>query len=42
MIPRDRGICVEFMLKHNTPGERDGEQALWIVGTLRGPWKGIN
>ena len=24
------------------PGERDGERAFWIDGTLRGPWKGIN
>jgi hypothetical protein len=40
-IPRDRWICVEFMLKHNTPGERDGEQAFWIDGALLGHWKGI-
>ena len=42
VIPRDRWICVEFMLKHNTPGERDGGQAFWIDGTLQGHWKGIN
>ena len=30
------------MLKHNTPGKRDGEQAFWIDGKLRGHWKGIN
>jgi hypothetical protein len=41
IIP-DRWICVEFMLKHNTPGEPNGEQAFWIDGTLRGHWKGIN
>ncbi|MBM3846119.1 MAG: hypothetical protein FJ405_07535 [Verrucomicrobia bacterium] len=41
-IPRDRWITVEFMLKHNTPGERDGEQAFWIDGRLQGHWTGIN
>jgi hypothetical protein len=40
-IPRDRWICVEFMVKHNTPGERDGEQAFWIDGELRGHWTGF-
>ena len=30
------------MLKHNTPGKSDGEQAYWIDGELRGHWKGIN
>jgi hypothetical protein len=41
-IPRDRWICVEFMLKHNTPGHPDGEQSFWIDGALQGHWKGIN
>jgi len=41
-IPRGKWICVEFMLKHNTPGKEDGEQAFWIDGDLRGHWKGIN
>jgi len=41
-IPRGRWICVEFMLKHNTPGRPDGEQAFWIDGVLLGHWKGIN
>lgn len=41
-VPRDRWISVEFMLKHNTPGKDDGEQAYWIDGELRGHWKGIN
>ena len=40
--PRDRWICVEFMLQHNTPGQADGEQAFWIDGVLLGHWKGIN
>jgi hypothetical protein len=42
VIPRGRWICVEFMLKHNTPGKPDGEQAFWIDGVLQGDWKGIN
>jgi hypothetical protein len=42
LVPRDRWICVEFMLKHNTPGSPDGEQAFWIDGVLQGHWKGIN
>jgi hypothetical protein len=41
-IQRGRWICVEFMLKHNTPGQADGEQAFWIDGVLLGHWKGIN
>ncbi|HBE67603.1 MAG TPA: hypothetical protein DDW52_05575 [Planctomycetaceae bacterium] len=41
-IRRGEWICVEFMLKHNTPGHNDGEQAYWINGELRGHWKGIN
>ncbi len=41
-IPRDRWICCEFMLKHNTPGQPDGEQAFWIDGELLGHWRGIN
>lgn len=40
-IPKDQWICVEFMLKHNTPTEHDGEQAYWIDGQLLGHWKGI-
>jgi hypothetical protein len=42
VIPRGRWFCVEFMLKHNTPGQPDGEQAFWIDGALQGHWKGIN
>lgn len=41
-IEKGKWICCEFMLKENTPGKRDGEQAYWIDGTLRGHWKGIN
>ncbi len=42
LIPRGKWICVEFMLKHNTPGQPDGEHAFWIDGELLGHWKGIN
>lgn len=41
-ILKDRWICVEFMLKHNSPQQPDGEQAFWIDGKLLGHWKGIN
>ncbi len=41
-IEKGRWICAEFMLKENTPGEPDGEQAYWIDGQLRGHWRGIN
>lgn len=41
VIPRDRWIAVEFMVKHNTPGQADGEQAFWIDGQLLGHWDGI-
>jgi hypothetical protein len=41
-IPRGKWICAEFMLKHNTADQHDGEQAFWIDGQLRGHWKGIN
>ncbi|MCL2744328.1 MAG: hypothetical protein FWE67_10805 [Planctomycetaceae bacterium] len=42
VIQKDRWICAEFMLKHNTPGKADGEQAFWIDGKLLGHWRGIN
>lgn len=41
-IVRGRWIVCEFMVKHDTPGKRDGEQAFWIDGELRGHWKGIS
>lgn len=41
-IPKGRWICAEFMLKHNTPGQPDGEQAFWIDGRRSGHWQGIN
>ena len=30
------------MLKHNSPGQTNGEQAFWIDGKLRGHWKGFS
>jgi hypothetical protein len=42
VIPKDRWICAEFMLRQNTPGQADGEQAFWIDGRLLGDWRGIN
>ncbi len=42
VIPKDRWICAEFMLKHNTPAQSDGEQAFWIDGRLLGHWRGIS
>jgi hypothetical protein len=42
VISKEHWICAEFMLKHNTPGQADGEQAFWIDGKLLGHWRGIN
>lgn len=42
VIPKNRWICAEFMLKQNTPGQPNGEQAFWIDGRLLGHWRGIN
>ena len=42
VIPKDHWICAEFMLKQNSPGQPDGEQACWIEGRLLGHWRGIN
>jgi len=41
-IPKNQWICAEFMLKQNTPGQPDGEQAFWIDGHLLGHWREIN
>lgn len=42
VIPKGQWICAEFMLRHNTPGQADGEQAFWIDGRLLGHWRGIS
>lgn len=41
-IKKGEWICAEFMILHNTPGKKDGEQAFWINGQLMEHWKGIN
>jgi len=33
-VQKGRWVCVEVMLKANTPGKYDGEQACWIDGKL--------
>lgn len=35
-VERGRWICIEQMIQMNDPGERNGEQALWIDGRLVG------
>jgi hypothetical protein len=39
-VTRDRWISVEVMMKMNTVGEQDGEQAFWIDGKCAGRWGG--
>lgn len=42
VIPeRGRWYCMEMMVKANTPGQADGEQAFWIDGELKGRFTGI-
>jgi hypothetical protein len=41
LVKRDVWTCVEVMLKCNTVGKADGEQALWIDGKEVGRWGGI-
>lgn len=41
-IEKDKWICLEFMLHHNTPGNPNGEQAFWVDGQLVGHWTGFN
>lgn len=36
---REEWICVEAMMKANTPGKSDGEMAFWINGVKQGEWK---
>lgn len=38
-VPRGRWICVEAMVKANTPGTSDGEQAFWIDGVKVGHYR---
>jgi len=50
VIPRTTWQCVEIMMKANSPGQRNGELALWLDGELamhikrgtpRGDWSGM-
>ncbi len=38
-LKRDEWICLEMMLKLNSIGTHDGEQAFWIDGQKIGHWK---
>ncbi len=38
-LKKGEWICVEAMMKANTPGQNDGEQAFWINGVKIGHWK---
>lgn len=38
---RGRWYCMEMMMKANTPGQADGEQAFWIDGEMKGHFTGI-
>jgi hypothetical protein len=40
-IPRGQWICMEVMVKANTAGASDGEQAFWVDGKPVGHFKGI-
>jgi hypothetical protein len=40
-IPRGQWICMEAMVKANSPEALDGEQAFWVDGKLVGHFKGI-
>ena len=37
-VGRGKWICLEFMVKLNTVGKHDGEQAIWVDGKLVGHW----
>jgi hypothetical protein len=39
--PRDRWVCLEQMIRVNTPGQADGEAAAWIDGKLYIHYRGI-
>lgn len=41
LIQRGRWYCMEMMVKANTPGRADGEQAFWVDGQLKGHYTGI-
>ena len=41
LIERGRWYCMEMVLKANTPGQNNGEQAFWIDGELIGHFKNM-
>jgi len=41
LVKRGKWYCMEMMLKANTPGRADGEQAFWIDGHLKGHYTDI-
>lgn len=41
LLERGRWHCLEIMLKTNTPGQADGEQAFWVDGQLAGHFTGL-
>ncbi len=41
ILSRDHWYCIEMMLKANTPGKPDGEQAAWVDGKQVADVKGI-
>ncbi|NQT82533.1 DUF5011 domain-containing protein, partial [bacterium] len=41
LIEGDRWYCMEMMIRANTPGLDDGEQAFWVDGQLAGYWAGL-
>jgi hypothetical protein len=40
-LERDRWYCMEMMIKTNTPGQMNGEQAFWVDGEKIGHWTGM-
>jgi hypothetical protein len=40
LVEKGKWVCAEFMLKCNTVGKSDGEQAFWIDGQCAGRWGG--
>jgi len=40
-IPRGKWVCMEAMVKANSAGAADGEQAFWVDGKLVGHFKSI-
>jgi len=41
LLEHGRWYCLEMMVKANTSGQTDGEQAFWVDGELKGRFTGI-